>query len=655
VLLNRAAIIFFSLFLPAIVFAQSPQFLLRSYPIRQVVPLPNGAVLAIGTYTAINNLGLYSTAPRHAHIALSSSDGSFDAVRLPLLGGSGNDIPAAVALDPSGNIWIAGNTDSDDFNLVNPIVARKVPYVAVGFLLELDPTATKLLFATYLSGQLPQGAPPYLGYSGRTRVTALTTDSAGNAYIGGDTSEADFPTTPGAYLSGQGSTSSFGDVVAYSYLAKISPVGKLIFSTQLATSRVNCSGGSGCIGRQSTRATIASIAVDSSGAALISGQAIDGYVSRIAPNGSAILWTTVIPSPPGFGSSISVTQDAVGGIAFFGRSSEVFVYPPALPFVKLPSLFAGKLNANGTVASLLDLGQSADAQATGIAQDAQGSVYLSGTSSSPQFPTLPGVPNLGPDFVLRLDTTGTKPQAFFRFPKGTITISPVILRSGDLVIPGSQNALLTLPAFYNFNTPLIVGFANAASYSPNAGAFPGAIISLFGFSLPPDAQVKVDGLPTTVLYSGPNQINLQIPNEVQSYPYPIQLQVIFPSGTISFTVPRLLSPGLFATDGIHAAALNQDGTVNSASNPAASGSIVSLFGTGFDTSASARSSLQASVGSYGFANLLYAGPAPGLHSGVWQFNVQLPQQSYGFVSIKANSSDGEAIFSNGVQVYVKGS
>jgi len=632
--------------LPAIVFAQAPQFLPISGTVRQVLPLPNGTTLAIGTNTVTGSLGLYSEGLKHEQIALTATDGSLNSIYLPRLGGSGNDIPAAAAMDASGNIWIAGNTDSDDFNLVNPIISRKVPYRAAGFVLELDPTATNLLFATYLGGQLPAGLAS-------TRVTALTTDPAGNVYVGGDTSEADFPTTPGAYLSGRGYTTGFGNIIAYSYLAKISPAGKLIFSTQLATSRVNCSGGSACIGRQSTSATIASIAVDSSGAALISGQALDGYVARIAPDGSAILWTTTVPAPPGFGSSVRVAQDATGGISFFGRFSNVFSYPPVPLFDTLPGLFAGKLTRNGSVISILGLGQSADSQATGIAQDAQGNVYLSGTSSSPQFPTLPGIPNLGPDFVLRLNPTGTEPQALFRFPKGTITSPPAINRGGDLILPGAQNALLTLPSTYSFNTPLIVGFANAASFTPNAGAFPGAIVSLFGFGLPPDAQVKVDGLPAAVLYSGPNQINVQIPTDVQPYSNPIQVQVILASGTITFPVPRIQSLGLFTTDGTHPAALNQDGTVNSASNPAANGSIVSLFGTGFDASNS-RGTPQASVDFSRFTNLLYAGPAPGLNSGVWQFNVQLPQQSNGFLVIKANSSNGGEISSNQVHLYVKG-
>ena len=61
-------------------------------------------------------------------------------------------MPQAAAVDPSGNVWIAGNTDSDDFNLVNPIVVQKVPYRTAGFVIELDPTGNNLLFATLSGG-----------------------------------------------------------------------------------------------------------------------------------------------------------------------------------------------------------------------------------------------------------------------------------------------------------------------------------------------------------------------------------------------------------------------------------------------------------------------------------------------------------------------
>jgi uncharacterized protein (TIGR03437 family) len=86
-----------------------------------------------------------------------------------------------------------------------------------------------------------------------------------------------------------------------------------------------------------------------------------------------------------------------------------------------------------------------------------------------------------------------------------------------------------------------------------------------------------------------------------------------------------------------AAALNQDGTINSESNRAAPGSIVSVFGTGFGSLtpqpvdgsllSTALPLLQRSIllFSADFVDVLYAGPAPGQVAGVMQVNFRLAE------------------------------
>jgi uncharacterized protein (TIGR03437 family) len=101
--------------------------------------------------------------------------------------------------------------------------------------------------------------------------------------------------------------------------------------------------------------------------------------------------------------------------------------------------------------------------------------------------------------------------------------------------------------------------------------------------------------------------------------------------------------GVFSLDGSgtgQAAALNQDGTLNSESNPAARGSIVVLYGTGlgptnptlpdgalgplaFDELGRPSGVLQAAI-DYTESDILYAGSAPGLINGVAQFNLRIP-------------------------------
>ena len=143
----------------------------------RVVSLPNGDSLLVGSAQVNSDLGLYNAPLAHWQMALASlgpvAFQSYPADVRPRLGGSGNDIPSAAAVDASGNIWIVGETDSDDFDLVNPIVAQKIPYRAAAFVVELDPTGNNLLFSTYLAGQ-QQSILPYFA----TRATAIAVDNA---------------------------------------------------------------------------------------------------------------------------------------------------------------------------------------------------------------------------------------------------------------------------------------------------------------------------------------------------------------------------------------------------------------------------------------------------------------------------------------------
>jgi hypothetical protein len=72
---------------------------------------------------------------------------------------------------------------------------------------------------------------------------------------------------------------------------------------------------------------------------------------------------------------------------------------------------------------------------------------------------------------------------------------------------------------------------------------------IFGFNLSSSAQILINNKPAPVLFASPTQMNLQA-----SFEYPI-------------------APGSLLQVVLHAAALNQDGTVNSANNPAPAGSM----------------------------------------------------------------------------------
>ena len=651
-----------------------------TYTYGSVVPLANNDTLVIGSSRVSSAIGLYNPV-QHAQIALAALgsvpfQNGQPPDNLPVLGGSGNDVPQAAAVDRSGNIWIVGNTDSDDFDLVNPIVSQKVPYRTAGFVIELDPTGTKLLFATYLAGQ--QRPSFYCSNCVfASNATAIAIDKSGNIYVGGSTNETDFPTTPGAFMTKGRAAAGPGDFgeFFYSFVLKISPTGKLLYSTLLGTGSSSCSGGSSCIGHESTSATVDSMAVDGAGVVTVSGikggsyNLGSGYVLRLAADASHLLWATAVGGNYGAVTTLLLAQDSDTNVDLFGR----YVIPINIPpEAGPPGLFAAKLSSDGsTIIYSTDLGQSPDANAAGIALDASGNPYLAGSSSSAQFPILPGVPNLGADFVLRLDASGARPQALFRFPPGTIGAPPAFDSTGRILLLGSTGSLVTLPANYAFDTPAIVGYTNAASFALNTGLVPGEIISLFGFDLdgsPQNVQVSFDGLPAIVLYAGPNQINVQVPFEFSQYVSLIpEVHVVLPSGSITLNPLAAVgeSPGIFTTDGVHAAALNQDGSVNSSSNPAARGSIVTLFGTGAVWPSGIQDGAVASsavpldqeqnqlevVDSVGAPeSILYIGTAPTLIYGVFQVNVQLSPDAVPPFTLQ--STDG-ARASNAIQIYLK--
>ena len=163
---------------------------------------------------------------------------------------------------------------------------------------------------------------------------------------------------------------------------------------------------------------------------------------------------------------------------------------------------------------------------------------------------------------------------------------------------------------------------NAASMASGPVA-PGEIVTVFGAGFQPNqTQVLFDGTPATLFYTGSNQINALAPAQFASAT----------STLISITVSGLTiaawsngvaaaAPGIFtAGNGTgQAAVVNQDGSINSAANPAARGSVVSFYATG---QGSGPGAVSLTIGNYP-AQLLYAGPAPGF-PGLMQINAQIP-------------------------------
>ncbi len=185
------------------------------------------------------------------------------------------------------------------------------------------------------------------------------------------------------------------------------------------------------------------------------------------------------------------------------------------------------------------------------------------------------------------------------------------------------------------------GVLNGASLASGPVA-PGEVFTLLGSNIgATSTQARFDGIPASLFYVGSNQINGITPNEVAGNTTThIEItaagQVI--SDLVMPTAPQ--SPAIFTLDGSgvgQGAILNQDFTVNSPENPAVRGAVVAVYATGAgmmnpsgvdgQTTATVDSQplLPVSVEiAGGNADVLYAGSAPGLISGVLQINCRVP-------------------------------
>jgi hypothetical protein len=104
----------------------------------------------------------------------------------------------SIAIDPSGDAYVAGSTYSNLFPTTEGAYQTVNKDAANGganaFVAKLNPAGSSLLYSTYLGGSgLPANQNAYLPDS----ANAIALDSAGNAYIAGTTASTDFPVTPG--------------------------------------------------------------------------------------------------------------------------------------------------------------------------------------------------------------------------------------------------------------------------------------------------------------------------------------------------------------------------------------------------------------------------------------------------------------------------
>jgi hypothetical protein len=303
------------------------------------------------------------------------------------LGGSGSDVGHAIAVDAAGAAYVTGETVSTNFPTVSPFQATNDATPATGsstsFVAKLSSTGSALVYSTYLGG------------SGGESGSGIAADSAGNAYVTGATHSTDFPTTA-PFQANCDNCSNIADDV---FVAKFNPAGSaLVYSTYL--------GGSADDEGEA-------IAVDTAGNAYVTGETLstnfptanpiqancdncvdlqyDAFVAKFNPAGSALVYSTYLGGSS-WDNGTAIAVGAAGDAYVTGwTSSEDF--PTVNPFQSrmrgIQNAFVARLNPAGSALVYSTyLGGSNNDAANGIGVDSAGNAYVAGGTQSVNFPTV---------------------------------------------------------------------------------------------------------------------------------------------------------------------------------------------------------------------------------------------------------------------------
>lgn len=303
------------------------------------------------------------------------SGGPQDATTVSYTGASG------IAIDSSGNAYIAGFTQSPTFPVTPGAFQTTYGGVGDAFIAKLSGNATQLLYSTYLGG------------FGIDEANAIAIDADGNAYVAGNTHSPtsvggnDFPVKNALQPVQKGLSDGF--------VAKLNPTGSaLVFSTFL--------GGSGDVDG------ILGLEVDNQRNVLVTGQTKsedwpsaqnlpstpiatfgDGFVTKLAPAGDTILYSLYLGGHY-FDYGVDIAADAFGNTYVIGSTNSPDFPVTEGAYQEIHSanddFFITKIAPNGVILYSTFLGGFTNDEGNGIAVGSPTEIYITGEATSTDFP-----------------------------------------------------------------------------------------------------------------------------------------------------------------------------------------------------------------------------------------------------------------------------
>ena len=354
----------------------------------------------------------------------------------------------SIAVDGAGNAYITGDTDSTAF----PTTAGAFQTANGGgfsdaVVTKLNAAGSSLVYSTYIGG------------SGSEFPGDIAVDTAGNAYITGITDSPDFPTTSGAFQT------LYGGGFSDAFVAKLNAAGSgLVYSTYLG-------------GTNDDSAAAGAIAVDGTGSAYVVGATqsadfpitagayqttfsgiFDIFVTKLDPSGTTSLYSTYLGRVVADSAGLAV--DGTGSAYVTGTASANFpttvgaVQPVPTPGASSEA-FVTKLNNSGSALVYSTfLGGSGQDSGEAIAVDSAGNAYVTGFTTSTNFPTTPGalqaaIGGNGSAFVSKLDPSGSA-FVYSTYLGGTFAFGSGIAvdSAGNAYVTGGADDFPTTPAAF---------------------------------------------------------------------------------------------------------------------------------------------------------------------------------------------------------------
>jgi hypothetical protein len=340
-------------------------------------------------------------------------------------------IARSIAVDASGDAYIAGTTTTSDFPTFNPY--QSTNRGGGGFITELDPAGQNLLYSTYLSG------------TGTDAPSSIAIDANGNAYIAGETTSKDFPVISGtAVQTTNKSTGQFGTAFLSRIDTSKAGASTLLYSTYLGGTGQEAASGVAVDANANAYVTGTTNSTDFPGPAGGSPNGFQAnlkntngaaFVARInTGQANALTYSTYLSGTP----SGSSNPDGGGAIAL-GPTGDAYItgvsYTTDFPTVgaidtasntPLPKIiiarvdttksgaasliystyFGGTKNSVGGTTHGSDIGYS-------IKIDSIGNIYVTGSTTSIDFPVTPSAPQssrIGTQnaFMSELNPAGSK-------------------------------------------------------------------------------------------------------------------------------------------------------------------------------------------------------------------------------------------------------